>query len=421
MMFTRHFVLMTVTAIMTFVAPCVAQDAKESGQAAPNVTGTGQANHIPIWRNATTLGSSGIVSTGGNVGIGTSAPAARLEVSGDAQVDGNFSLSGSILLTGVGSLIWAPNDGSGNFAAGLFSGTTGANNTAMGDYALQFNTTGTQNTASGTGALQHNNTGGGNTAVGTGALQSNTSGSGNTAIGDGAMGINATGYQNTAVGEAALLVNTIGAFNVAIGQVALENNTMGNSNIAIGFEAGSNLTSTSNNIEIGNLGNATDSDTIRIGTSGTQTSTLIAGIYGSATSLANVPVVVDANGQLGTVQSSARYKDDIQDMGDTSEGFMRLRPVTFRYKKAYEDGSKPLQYGLIAEEVAEVYPDMVARSADGQIESVRYQLLDPMLLNELQKQHVTITAQQETIRSLEERLARVEAALSGTTVSAAVR
>jgi hypothetical protein len=95
--------------------------------------------------------------------------------------------------------------------------------------------------------------------------------------------------------------------------------------------------------------------------------------------------------------------------------------VTFRYKKPSDDGSKPVQYGLIAEEVAEVYPDLVARSADGQIETVKYQLLDPMLLNELQKQHATITAQQEQIRSLEERLAKVEAALSGTTVTAAAR
>lgn len=100
---------------------------------------------------------------------------------------------------------------------------------------------------------------------------------------------------------------------------------------------------------------------------------------------------------------------------------MRLRPVTFRYKRAYEDGSKPIQYGLVAEEVAEVYPDLVARSADGQIETVKYQLLDPMLLNELQKQHATITAQQEQIRSLEERLAKVEAALTGATVTAAAR
>ena len=130
---------------------------------------------------------------------------------------------------------------------------------------------------------------------------------------------------------------------------------------------------------------------------------------------------INSFGQLGTVQSSRRYKEDIQDMADASSALLRLRPVTFRYKKPSDDGSKPVQYGLIAEEVAEVYPDLVARSADGQIETVKYQLLDPMLLNELQKQHATITAQQEQIRSLEERLAKLEAANSGTTVTAAPR
>jgi hypothetical protein len=122
---------------------------------------------------------------------------------------------------------------------------------------------------------------------------------------------------------------------------------------------------------------------------------------------------VNSSGQLGFAASSRRFKEDIHDMADASDGLMQLRPVTFRYKKLYDDGStKPTQYGLIAEEVAEIYPDLVARSADGQVESVRYQLLDPMLLNELQKQHATIAAQKEQIRSLEERLARIEAMLT---------
>ena len=118
-----------------------------------------------------------------------------------------------------------------------------------------------------------------------------------------------------------------------------------------------------------------------------------------------VAVVIDSNGQLGTISSSRRFKEDIHDMGDASRGLMRLRPVTFRYKKPFDDGSKPIQYGLIAEEVAEVYPDLVARSADGQIETVKYQVLDSMLLNEVQRQ-------QAEIRELRERLAKLEAALS---------
>jgi hypothetical protein len=175
---------------------------------------------------------------------------------------------------------------------------------------------------------------------------------------------------------------------------------------------------------------------IRIGAAGTQAAAFIAGIYGVTTSASNaVPVLIDSNGNLGTISSSRRYKEDIQDMGDTSSGLLRLRPVTFRYKKPYEDGSRPIQYGLIAEEVAEVYPDLVARSADGQVETVKYQLLDSMLLNELQKQNATIAAQKEQIgaqeqrisaqeqqnRSLEERLVRVEAALERTTVTASAR
>jgi len=119
-----------------------------------------------------------------------------------------------------------------------------------------------------------------------------------------------------------------------------------------------------------------------------------------------VPVMIDSStGQLGTVSSSRRFKEDIQDMGDASEGLMRLRPVTFRYIQPYVDGSKPLQYGLIAEEVAEVYPDLVAHSADGQIETVKYQVLDPMLLNEVQRQ-------QAEIQDLQERLSKMKATLA---------
>src|SRR5205823_1095093 len=115
-----------------------------------------------------------------------------------------------------------------------------------------------------------------------------------------------------------------------------------------------------------------------------------------------------ANGQLGTASSSRRFKEDIFDMGDASSGLLRLRPVTFRYKKPYADGSKPLDYGLIAEEVGEIYPDLVSRSADGKIETVQYHKLAPMLLNELQKQQQRAAEQDERIRSLENRLANLE-------------
>ena len=401
------FTMLVLAFVGLCVPLCLGQNAPESGQAAPNVTGGGSAGRITAWKNSTTLGNSVLVeSSAGNVGIGTATPAAKLEVNGNAQVDGNFSLSGSILLNGAGQLLWAAGS-LGNLSAGLG--------------ALPATTTGSQNTAVGDDALRVNTTGSGNSAIGSVALGSNTTGSENTAEGLATLPQNSTGSDNTAIGSLAMNSNTTGGGNTASGKWALASNTAGNYNIALGFTAGINVTTTSNNIHIGHLGTATDSGTIRIGTVGTQTSAFVAGIYGSMTGLTGVPVVVDANGQLGTISSARRYKEDIHDMGTASEGLMRLRPVIFRYKKPFDDGSKPVQYGLIAEEVAEVYPDLVARSADGQVETVRYQVLDSILLNELQKQNATITAQKEQIRSLEERLARVEAALERTSLTASSR
>jgi hypothetical protein len=437
---SRHFVLLAITVAPTVLVPSFAQDG-QGGQATPAVSGSGHPGNIAIWKNSTTLGSAGIYATDGNIGIGTTAPVTELEVNGNTQVDGNVSLSGNILLTGVGPLIQAPNNGSQNFSAGLGAlslTATGYQNTAIGDNALAVNTTGVQNTALGLGALGANTTGTantaggwlalaanttgfGNTATGYCALCSNTFGTGNMAIGSNALTFNSSGSNNTASGAGVLYNNTTGGNNTATGYGALLNNTTGSSNIAIGDQAGLNLTATNNNIEIGNPGTAADSGTIRIGCAsncafgtGPQTVAFIAGIYGTMTGLPGVPVLIDSNGNLGTMSSSRRYKDDIQDMGGASNGLLRLRPVTFRYKKAYDDGSKPIQYGLIAEEVAEVYPDLVARSADGQIETIKYQLLTPMLLNEIKKQ-------KEQIRSLEERLARVEAALGGSTIASGSR
>ena len=378
----------------------------------------------------------------GNVGIGTTTPVAPLEVNGNAQVDGNLTLSGSILSPTSGiPVIQAPTNGSGNFSAGLGAlppTTTGNNDTAVGDGSLQNNTNGADNTAIGSDALSLNTTGHDNTAIGTLALGFNTTGSYNTASGIWARGSNGAGADNTASGSLALAFNTTGWNNTASGSSALYYNTTGNyntaigyqaglgstgsHNIAIGYAAGYNITTTSNNIHIGNVGYDTDSGITRIGTPGSQTSAFIAGIWGATTqSSGAVQVLVDSNGNLGVVSSSRRYKEDIQDMGDTSSGLLRLRPVTFRYKKPYADGSQPIQYGLIAEEVAEVYPDLVAHSADGQIETVKYQVLDSMLLNELQKQNLTIAAQKDQIRSLEDRLARVEALLERTSLSASSR
>jgi hypothetical protein len=178
----------------------------------------------------------------------------------------------------------------------------------------------------------------------------------------------------------ALVSNTTASHNTATGQDALYYNTTGEDNIGLGFAAGYYLTTGSNNIEIGNPGAKAEANTIRIGTQGTQTNTYIAGI--SAAVVVGSDVVVSSTGRLGIVMSSARYKRNIADMGDASHRLMKLRPVTFRYKN---DQTGALQYGLVAEEVARVYPELVTVT-DGRVEAVRYHELIPMLLNELQKQ-----------------------------------
>jgi hypothetical protein len=215
-----------------------------------------------------------------------------------------------------------------------------------------------------------------------------------------ARGIGTDGNDNTASGAGTLVSNTTGSRNTATGHLALSANTTGNNNTAVGNGAGSSATTGSNNIYIGHNGFAAEGSTIRIGTGGTQTKTFIAGISGVTTGLGGAKaVVIDSNGQLGTVSSSRRFKEDIRDMGEASQRLLRLRPVAFRYRQPYADGSKPLQYGLIAEEVAEVLPELVAYGRDGQPETVMYHILPAMLLNEVQQQHRQIEAQQEQMNA----------------------
>jgi hypothetical protein len=306
--------------------------------------------------------------------------------------------------------------GSNNTAVGaltLESNTTGFENTATGAQTLGSNTTGWENTATGDMALNLNTTGYMNTATGFWALEANTTGDFNTATGPWALADNTTASFNTATGFDALYSNTTGAGNTATGPWALGSNTSGNYNVGIGYAAGYYLTGGSDNIDIANWGAAGDNGIIRIGTSGSQTAFFAAGVFGVASTLGNaVDVMVDSNGQLVTRNSSIRFKEDVHDMAATSDGLMHLRPVTYRYKQANADGSKPIDYGLIAEEVAEVYPDLVVKNADGQIQTVQYQKLTPMLLNEVQKEYRQLKEQAATIDSLEKRLAALEAALS---------
>ncbi len=317
--------------------------------------------------------------------------------------------------------------GNGNAAFGagpLYSNTIGYNNSAFGYAALFANTSGIQNEAFGIDALLSNTTGNGNAAFGGGALDKNTTGGssgstgGNSAFGNFALYANTTAGGNSAFGYSALTASTTGNSNVAVGAAALAALTTGNTNIAIGTAAGGNLSSSeSNDIYVGNSGIAGESNTIRIGYIGTQTATFIAGISGK-NSPNGVEVFVNGTGQLGTTVSSRRFKHQIVDMGVESEVLMKLRPVAFYYKPELDE-TQSRQYGLVAEEVAEVAPQLVVFDKDGVPQTVRYHLVNAMLLNEVQKQrkmveeqNETITRQQDEIHDLAARLAKLETLLA---------
>ena len=289
---------------------------------------------------------------------------------------------------GAGNFIMSEigNVGLGPFALG--SNTFGSYNTASGFSALANNTVGLFNTANGAWALANNRDGGGNTASGLKALISNTDGSDNTASGSEALGLNTSGNGNTAIGSSALV------------------ESIGNNNIGLGASAGYYLTTGNNNIDIGNQGVLGDDSTIRIGTQGTQTGAYIAGISGATVS-GGVAVYVNPSGQLGTLTSSARFKQEIQHMGEASDVLLALRPVTFRYKPEI-DPQGLRQYGLVAEDVEKVDPDLVARDDQGQPYSVRYEAVNAMLLNEFLKEHEQVSKQSTEIQGLKERLERLE-------------
>ena len=231
----------------------------------------------------------------------------------------------------------------------------------------------------------------------------------NTFLGRNAGNFTLTGSNNTAVGESALFLNTSGARNTAVGEDALRNTT-GDDNTAVGQDAGFRATTGDHNIYLGaNVGGVPgEANTMYLGRVGTQTTTFIAGVRGITTGADAIQVLIDSIGQLGTVSSSRRYKEDIQDMGRASAGLLDLRPVTFRYTQASTDGATPIQYGLIAEEVAAIYPDVVVYNDAGQPETVQYRKVNAMLLNEVQRQHRQIEAQQEQLEALRTRLAAVE-------------
>jgi endosialidase-like protein len=292
----------------------------------------------------------------------------------------------------------------GNTADGhlaLASLTTGTNNTAVGVFSLlsltdgKLNTgvgagtllanTANQNTATGAAALFSNTTGFLNTATGAFALFSNDDGTVNSAFGFNALSSHTTGNSNTAVGSNALLSNVSGQANTAVGDSALQNAT-GSGNIALGISAGVNVNVANQVICIGSPGDDVSG------------SCFIGHIRGVTTNVADaVPVLIDSVGQLGTASSSRRFKHDINPMDCASESILALKPVTFHYKT---DATDTPQFGLIAEEVAEINPDLVVRDKNGEIYTVRYDAVNAMLLNEFIKEHRKVAEQEKRIDAL---------------------
>jgi Chaperone of endosialidase len=314
----------------------------------------------------------------------------------------------------------APDGGypGGNTAEGgdaLLGLTSGLYNTALGLFSLRINTTGSFNTATGAGTLL-SNTGSDNTATGAGALLSNTSGVSNTATGDSALFSNTTGTHNTADGSGALLLNTTGTDNTALGLDALFNNTTGNTNMAIGNSALNSNTTGSDNTVIGfNSGFAvTTANSVicigaRVAGANVSNTCYIGSIFGQ-TSSAGTAVFINSDGKLGTTTSSKRFKEGIKPMDKTSESLFSLKPVSFRYKKEIDPERTP-QFGLVAEDVEKVNPDLVVRDKDGKPYSVRYDQVNAMLLNEFLKEHAAFVREQRSVEHLEKQVAALTAGL----------
>ena len=350
-----------------------------SGGAAPNISLTGGAAGQVL------VGTAGVPAFSGSPSI-----------SGNLNLVNSTSTAGNILKSGAPFI---HNSGStDNLFAGVSAGNftvSGSGNVGLGGFSLNKVAAGSSNTAVGNVAMANATSGSFNVLVGAGVGLGSTMGDFNTVVGANAFGATTTAFQNTGLGGGAL------------GQ--LEG---GSGNTALGYSAGSGVVSGNFNIHVGiGVGNVNETGVIRIG-SFLQSKAFLAGVRGVTTDVNDaVGVMIASNGQLGTVSSSRRYKDDIDDMGEASEGLMHLRPVTFHYKSDSDPSGKRLQYGLVAEEVAAVYPGLVARTPDGQSETVMYHFLAPMLVNEVQKQQRTIEAQREELGALRAELADIKRAL----------
>jgi len=353
--------------------------------------GTAALNQNTIGANNTAVGTAALSQNtigDANTAIGSGALVANTTGDSNTAV-GSFALTSNV--TGLSNVA---------VGANALQFNTANSNTAVGALALSQNTIGLVNTATGYQALAANTTGDSNTGMGVLALGFNTIGSDNAAFGALAMNNNTTGNLNTAMGASALADNTTGNNNTAIGQSALSQNTIGSNNIALGALAGQSLTIGDNNVYIANQGVAAEANTIRIGTLGTHAAAYMQGIFGAAVAGGGLAVEVDAVGKLGTVVSSAEFKKDIQNMDIASEDMQKLRPVKFVYRN---DKANTEHYGLIAEEVAQVFPELVVYDLEGKPYSVRYQVLPVMLLSEVQKQHARMEALAARVAQLEAR------------------
>lgn len=316
-----------------------------------------------------------------------------VSVTGYVNSNGGYQINGATMFQ-----VDANNDVMIGLASGN-SSITGNDNQIIGDYTGASLTSGNADVFLGSSAGKNTTTGNGDVFVGF------LSGSGNS-----------TGAYNTFLGAEAGQANTTGFNNTFLGFYAGATVTTGTNNIYVGQTTGSSNPTGSNNVYLASAGVDGENNAIRIGSG--QTTAFMAGIYG-ITSGNGVPVYINSNGQLGTQTSSRRYKENISDMGDSTSALMKLRPVTFYYKPEYDNGPRTLQYGLIAEEVAQVYPDLVAYNPDGKPYTVRYQYLSSMLLNEVQKQYrkaevqaEVIQSQQQEISDLQNRLSRIEKMLA---------
>ena len=419
------------------------------------ISGTlGSSQLSGTYANALTLNNPSNSFTGSFVGNGVGLtgvfPAAGspnyIQNGAVQQAGANFNIDGNGTLGGTVSAGLVNVSGSYQIGGKTVVSTFGTENLFLGALAGFSNPSGSANTFAGYAAGYTNATGIANSFYGWESGQSNLDGSRNTFYGYSAGGDNISGGDNTFSGFEAGLSNTLGDDNSFFGFQAGRNNTSGSLNTYAGYQAGQNTTGSYNsfygqqaginnptgnsNIYVGNVGIGAENNIIRIGTPGTsnaqQNATYIAGIFGSSVGGSGIAVYVDSNGQLGTAVSSRRFKEQIRDMGDSTDALMKLRPVTFLYKPEYDKGRRSLQYGLIAEEVAEVYPELVAYGKDGKPYTVKYQYLTTMLLNEMQRQYhraeaeaTVITAQQQKIDELEHRLSRLES-MMGTQVNTSV-